>query len=106
MTGPWQQTNSNSPDSYQRAVITENTISIDWVSDAEAMTAVYWVGTYVPPSEPGDAYTWDSQNDTTQTENALMASSDATKTFTYQDGVLSYELTAVGVTMTVQMQKQ
>ena len=58
------------------------------------------------PTEDVTEYTWDSANDTSKTENALMASRDPTKTFTFKDGVLSYELTAMGVTMKVEMSKQ
>jgi len=39
-------------------------------------------------------------------ETALLASGDDSKDFTYEDGKLTYELTAMGVTMTVEMEKQ
>ena len=39
-------------------------------------------------------------------ENAIMASGDSTKIFTFKDGLLTYELTAMGVTMTVEMSRQ
>lgn len=103
LTGEWLQTNSKSADSYQAASIMGDQIVINWVNDAESTTALYWAGTYVPPTEDVDTYTWDSANDTTQTESAILASSDPAKTFTYEDGVLKYELTAMGVTMTVEM---
>lgn len=45
-------------------------------------------------------------NDTAKTENALMASSDPTKTFTYTDGEISYEVTALGTTVTVVLAKK
>lgn len=106
LTGEWKQTNSNSADSYQAATITDSTITIDWVNEADAGSALYWAGTYEPPTEDTTQHTWDSVNDKTQTDTALMASGDDTKTFTYSDGVLSYELTAMGVTMTVEMERQ
>lgn len=106
LSGEWKQTNSKSADSYQAATISGDEILINWVNDAESTTAIYWAGTYEAPTEDVDTYTWDSVNDTTQTENALLASSDPTKTFTYEGGKLKYELTAMGVTMTVEMEKQ
>lgn len=106
LAGEWKQTNSKSADSYQAATITADRIEVNWISDADSMKAVYWVGTYVPPSDDTDSYSWESQGDTAAMESSLMASQDATKTFTYQNGVLSYELTAMGVTMTVEMQRQ
>lgn len=106
LTGEWKQTNSNSEDSYQAATISGDVIEVNWVNDADSSTAIYWVGSYDAPTEDVTEYTWDSANDTSKTETALLASSDPTKTFTFKDGVLSYELTAMGVTMTVEMSKQ
>lgn len=106
LTGEWKQVNSKSEDSYQAATISGDEILINWVNDTESTTAIYWAGTYEAPTEATDTYTWDSVNDTSQTKNALLASSDPTKTFTYEDGKLKYELTAMGVTMTVEMEQQ
>ncbi|WP_200826214.1 hypothetical protein [Microbacterium timonense] len=106
LTGEWKQTNSNSADSYQAATITDSTITVDWVNEQDSARALYWAGTFEPPTEDTTHYEWDSVNDKAQTDTALMASGDDTKTFTYSDGVLSYELTAMGVTMTVEMERQ
>lgn len=106
LSGDWKQINSNSEDSYQVATIGADTIEVNWVGDGGDTKSLYWVGTYVAPTEATDSYSWDSVNDTTQTGNALMASGDETKTFTYENGVLSYELSALGTTMTVEMERQ
>jgi hypothetical protein len=106
LTGDWKQSNSNSPESYQTATINGDTIAIDWVNDAESTKAVYWIGSYVAPNEDTESYSWDSQGDVAQMESALLASGDSVKTFTFKDNVLTYELTAMGVTMTVEMSRQ
>lgn len=106
LAGEWKQTNSNSVEAYQTATITGEQITIDWVNDAEATKAVYWIGSYVAPTEETESYSWDSQGDVAQMETAILASGDSAKAFAYQDGVLSYELTAMGVTMTVEMSRQ
>lgn len=106
LTGEWKQTNSNSADTFQAATITADRIEVDWVNEAESSTAIYWVGTFAPPTEAADSYSWESQADAAALENAILASQDPTKTFTYENGVLSYELTAMGVTMTVEMERQ
>ena len=106
LTGEWKQTNSKSAESYQAATISADRIEIDWVNEADSTTAIYWVGTYSAPSEDTGTYSWESQADTAALENALLGSQDPTKTFTYSNDVLSYELTAMGVTMTVEMQRQ
>ncbi|WP_040167701.1 hypothetical protein [Microbacterium gorillae] len=104
LVGEWKSTNT-AEDSWQAASITADTITIDWVSDGGGTKALYWAGTYVPPTEATDAHTWESANDVSQTEHAILASSDPTKTFTYADGVLSYEVTALGVTKTITMER-
>jgi predicted small secreted protein len=106
LSGEWKQTNSNSADSYQAATISGDVITINWVNDAESTSALYWVGTYEAPTEDTDTYTWTSAGDVAQMDNAIMASQDDSKDFTYEDGKLMYELTALGVTMTVEMEKQ
>jgi hypothetical protein len=105
LTGQWTQTNSNSADTYQTATITPGTIAIDWVNNAESTKALYWTGSYVAPTEASDTYSWESQGDVAQMSTALMASGESVKAFAYEEGVLSYELSALGVTMTVEMSR-
>ncbi|WP_312169463.1 hypothetical protein [Microbacterium sp.] len=104
LSGEWKQTNSGAEDSFQSATITGQTIEVFW--NSPDMQAIYWAGTVEVPADGSTSFTWDSVNDKTKTDNALMASSDDTKTFTYTDGELSYELTALGTTMTVRLAKQ
>jgi flagellar basal body L-ring protein FlgH len=106
LTGEWQQTNSKSADSYQAATIVGDTITVNWVNEAESTTALYWVGTYEAPTDATDSFTWTSAGDVSQMQSALLASGDETKTFSYSSGTLTYELTAMGVTMTVEMAKK
>lgn len=105
LTGEWKQVNSNAEDSYQVATIGDGIIVVNWVGDGGDTKSLYWAGTYVAPTEATDSYTWESQNDTAQTANAIMASGDETKTFAYENGQISYELTALGTTMTVKMER-
>ncbi|WP_175987266.1 hypothetical protein [Microbacterium tenebrionis] len=104
LTGTWKQTNSNSPDSFQEATITGDTIEVQWV--APDQKSLYWAGTVEVPEDGSTDFTWDSVNDTSKTDGALLASSDETKTFTYKDGELSYEVTALGTTMTVRLAQE
>lgn len=106
LTGEWMQKNSGDAQSYQAATIADGVISIDWVNDEDQSRAVYWVGTYEAPADAATSFSWDSVNDHSKTESALLASSDETKTFTYVDGVLSYDVTAMGVTKTVELEKK
>ncbi|MFJ4223691.1 hypothetical protein [Microbacterium sp. NPDC089695] len=104
LTGEWKQTNSNDPESFQSATITADTIVVSW--NATDTKSLYWVGTVTVPEDGSTTFTFDSVNDTSQTDSAMLASGDPTKTFTYADGELSYEVTALGTTMTVRLAKQ
>ena len=102
LSGDWKQTNSQSEDSYQAATITGNAIEINWVSDNGDTRSLYWAGTFEAPTTPG-SFSWDSVNDTVKTDVAMLASGDPTKTFTYDNGEISYEASALGTTMTVRL---
>lgn len=105
LVGEWKQVDGNSEESYQRATIQEGTMEIYWVNEAEESEALYWAGTYVAPEKDVDTYTWDSVNDKEKTDSALLASGDDQKTFTYEDGKLSYSVSAMGMTQTVYLEK-
>ncbi len=100
LTGVWKSEENEG--SYHEATITEDTMVINWVSPD--INAVYWAGTYEAPGEESKEYSWESKNDHEKTDASLMGSSDETKEFTYKDGVISYEVTALGVTKTMELE--
>ena len=106
LNGEWIQSNSNSPDAFQAATIADGTIVVNWVSDGGDTRSLYWAGTFESPTTVDEPYSWESQNDTAQTGSAMLASGDPTKTFTYEGGVLSYEVTALGTTTTVKLEQE
>lgn len=106
LAGEWKQSNSNDPERWSEATLTADAITISWVADGGDTKALYWAGSVVAPTDNAQSFTWDSVNDTAQTENSLLASDAPTKTFTYADGVLSYEATAMGVTTTVKLERK
>lgn len=101
LTGTWTQENAG--DSYQEAVITNDTIDIYWISDSDSTRSIYWAGTYEASTESVDEYEWTSERDTDKTDMALLASSDDTKDFTYKDGKISYEVSMLGTTTTMRL---
>ena len=101
LTGTWTQENAG--DSYQEAVITDDTINIYWISDSDSTRSIYWAGTYKVPSESVDGYEWTSERDAAKTDFALLASPDDTKNFTYKDGKISYEVSMLGTTATMHL---
>lgn len=106
LTGDWKQVNAASEDSYQVATIQGDTIEIYWVTESADTKSLYWAGTFVAPETTDEPYAWESANDTEKTGSALLASGDETKTFTYQDGQISYDVSAMGMTQTVRLEKQ
>ena len=106
LSGEWKQANNSDADSYQTAEISGNTIAVYWHTDSDGTKALYWAGTFVAPTTTDEPYSWNSQNDKSQTDGALLASGDDTKTFTYSKKQISYDVSAMGVTKTVKLEKQ
>lgn len=102
LTGTWTQVGAG--ESYQQATISGETIVINWIGE-DGSASLYWAGTFTAPETAEEPYTWTSANDTAQTGGALLASSDESKDFAYQDGKISYEVSAMGVTTTVELEK-
>lgn len=104
LCGTWKSPNNEG--SYQEAVITENTIEINWVTDNGNTKAIYWIGSYTAPTEATDTYEWTSVRDKEKTDTAIMASTDDTKVFSYSNGKLSYTVSALGTTTTLELTKE
>lgn len=106
LTGNWKQINSNSETSYQSASIEKDTIEVYWVNTENDTKSLYWSGTYIAPDvSENSVYSWDSENNVEKTKSSLLASNSATKKFSYENGILSYEATAMGTTQTVRLEK-
>lgn len=106
LTGEWKQVNGDSEDSYQSATISDGVIEVYWVSDGGDTKSLYWAGTYEAPTNASEPYSWASENDHEKTDSALLASGDDQKTFTYENGQISYDVSAMGMTTTVRLEKQ
>ena len=106
LTGEWEQINSNDSSTIHTATITDNEIEIYWFDSQDETKSLYWAGTYVPPKDSGNKYEWDSINNTEKTSGAMLASSDETKHFTYENGQISYEASAFGTTKIIRLEKK
>ncbi len=104
LTGTWKSEDNDG--SYQEATISGDYIEINWVSDGGNTKSLYWAGSYTAPTEYVKEYSWTSENDHDKTSSALAASSDDTKDFTYKDGKISYEASALGTTKTMFLEKE
>lgn len=102
LTGTWVSEEKDG--SYQEATITDEYMEINWISPDS--TSLYWAGSYTAPSDAVDEYSWISQNDKDKTDSALLASTSDTKEFAYKDGVITYEVSALGTTQTYELNKK
>lgn len=105
LVGEWKATNSEAEDAWQSAVITDDTISVDWVAEGGDTTAIFWIGSYIAPTEATTTYEWESIGDTEKMSTALMASQEEKKRFSYDDGVLTYEVSMMGVSKQITMER-
>ena len=107
LDGKWKQTNSNNPnDSWMEATIDGSTISVNWVTSGGSAKSVYWIGSYDAPETTEDAYSFTSKRNASATDGALLASTDDAKEFSYSGGVLSYDVTMMGTTTTVTLERE
>lgn len=105
LTGTWVEQYPKSTDMVQEAIISGDVITINW-KQSDGTSALYWSGTYQAPTSAATTYEWTSKADTEKLSSAILASQDATKKFSYNDGKLTYEVTAMGVTATAELEKQ
>ena len=104
LTGNWRQVDAVETETYQFATIADGVLDIYWfIPDTGVM--LHWAGTYDAPTDPAETYSWESANDTTRTASALMASGDAAKTISYENGKLSYTAAAFGMETTIQLER-
>lgn len=101
LSGVWASEENEG--SYQEAIITDSTIEINWISDGGKTRSIYWVGSYEAPTEAIDEHSWISERDKEKTDSALLASTDDTKTFSYKNGIISYEVSALGTSTTLNL---
>lgn len=102
LTGAWKQENATDTSSME-ATVTGDAITVNWhMGDT---TAIYWQGTFTPPTAGGD-YTWTSTADSAALSQSLLGSQDPTKVFAYENGQITFDVTSMGVTTHVRMSKQ
>lgn len=94
--GIWEEVDLETKSTYQKAIVTEDIISLYWVMDATE--ALYWSGSY-----DGGNTTFTSINDLQQRESDFLASDEKEKIFTYADGYLTYSVSMMDIIMEIQL---
>ncbi len=95
LVGEWKE---GSEEPLHLATITEDTIEVYWLIDGDKL--LYWAGSY-----DNSNATFTSNNDFEKTESGLFTSSDDTKEFIVNNGTISYQLSAMGEELTVELEK-
>lgn len=107
LTGKWHATNSgDEAAATMEAEIKDGTITIYLINKKEDTKSLYWQGTVPAPDTTDDKYNFTSQADTEALSQSLLGSQDKTKDFKYENGVLSFDFTALGTTKTIKMEKE
>lgn len=104
LTGEWEQSNDPGNNGSQLATIENDTISIYWLSK-DGTKSLYWAGNSAGTENSSNRFSWDSVNDSKRTRAALLASNAESKSFTYENGIISYEVGALGKTWTVKLKQ-
>lgn len=97
LRGQWQQVlgDDKEPDYYHLARITDDYIEIYYYYTADGSTNLFWYGSFEPPEDGKEPYTWTSENKLPENIGPRVfryASRDAKRDFTYKKGLLSYTI--------------
>ena len=101
LTGLWIQKDADEDNYITASIRDDGKIGVFFKLEGDDKPWTYWVGTYVAPSEATDKYSWTSDN--TYDGNGLLASDNATKDFTYDDGIISFPMTFQGKSGTIHL---
>lgn len=107
LSGKWHATNSADEASATfEAEIKDGVITIYFVNKKEDTKSLYWQGTVPAPDTTDDKYDFTSEADTEALSQSLFGSQDKTKDFKYENGVLSFDFSALGTTKTIKMERE
>lgn len=102
LVGDWHQIGTGIPSTTMTATITEGAIQIT-LSMGDT-SGIYWLGTFTDWNT-SNSFTTISLGDQDAMALDIFASVDTVKTFTYENGDLSYEFSILGNTTTVHLSK-
>ena len=89
LEGHWTQT-SPPPRFYQTAVISGGEIEVFWHLTEDGSEYLYWSGSFEPPKNGKEPYTWVSNNNFARAATDPHCRREETLTFTYKEGKISF----------------
>lgn len=102
VSGHWHQSQSGIPGAVMDAYISDGKIRIN-VTMSESTNGIYWQGTFDPTTAVVKKFSVTSIGDTAAMAVSMYASQDSTKTFTYDNGDLSFPYSIMGVSTVVHL---
>lgn len=102
LDGKWHQV-EGLKGTYMTATVYGGSIQID-MSSRDA-SYIYWLGTFDTDKSTSKPFETISLGDTDAMALSIFGSNSKTKTFSYKDGIISYEFTMLGSTTTVKLAK-
>jgi len=102
LTGEWHQVNSNA-DGWMTASISGESIQVNLRS--RSSSSIFWMGSFDTSRKPVGKFKVVSLGDQDAMKWQITASTEPKKTFTYDNGVLSFKFSAMGSSTIVHMIK-
>lgn len=103
LEGNWHQINAEDTGVYMTAEVTKSSIQIHM--KARESTGIYWIGTFNSDQDLSKKIEIVSNADQDALSQSIFGSQDKTKTFTYENGKLSYQFSIMGMESTVKLSK-
>jgi hypothetical protein len=104
LDGSWKMAKSGIPGAVMTATIRNKTIRID-VTMSNDVSGLYWTGTFDTGGDNLSPFSVTSTGDTAAMAEAMFGSGDSTKVFYYNNGVLSFPFSMMGVSTTVELSR-
>lgn len=105
LEGRWTQC-SPADNFYQTAVISGDEIEVYWHIVADGSNYLYWAGSFEPPTDGREPYSWTSVNNLEKAKTDPHARREETLTFTYKDGKLHYVQIQGRIHLTVSLERE
>ncbi len=93
LSGYWES--SQAGVSTVCAEIEDRSVSVYWINK-NGDKNLYWAGSYTPPKNMEEPYSWMSVRDSSKTDGSVFASKDDTMIFTYQNGTILFRAKIAG----------
>jgi hypothetical protein len=106
LAGVRKQNSYATDEGWMAAALSGGTVTANFVTDSGDTTSVFWAGTFTAPHDDTWPYTGTSARDAAATDTAFLASTDATKEFTYEDDEMSFSVSITGSTAIVRLSKR